>query len=69
MEFAVILIPIILLSLLLYFLLLGTNNFIWAIKGQSINKGSIAYKKRKRLFKILVVPIAVLLMIIWGKLS
>ena len=69
MQIVAILIPIIVLSLFLYFLLLGVNNFIWAVKGLSIEKESLSYKSRKRLFKILAVPIAVLILMVWGILS
>jgi len=56
------------LSALSYFVLLTINNIIWGYKGISIDKGSPEYRKRKRLLKIISIPLSILILIIIGSL-
>ena len=47
-----------LLFLLIYFVMLGINNFLWSSKGISTDKESLQYKNRKRQLKILALVVA-----------
>jgi len=63
--FAVVLLVLI-LSALSYFLLLTVNNVIWGYKGFSMDKKSPQYAKRRRLLKLISIPLAILILIVIG---
>jgi hypothetical protein len=61
-----VLIPALVVSLVVYFLMLFVNNLAWGYKGLSMDKKSPEYKKRKRLLLVLSVPITISVITVWG---
>jgi hypothetical protein len=72
MQIILLLIPavliILMLSALSYFVLLTVNNIISGYRGISVDKGSPEYKKRKRMLKIISIPLSILILIAIGLL-
>jgi hypothetical protein len=68
MQVISIVLVVLTLSALLYFVLLTINNVIWGYKGISRGKESTEYKKRKRLLKIISIPLSIFVLIAIGLL-
>jgi heme/copper-type cytochrome/quinol oxidase subunit 2 len=68
MQVISIVLVVLILSALSYFVLLTINNVIWGYKGISRDKESPEYRKRKRLLKIISVPLSILILIAIGLL-
>lgn len=47
-----------------YPILLGCNNLVWGIKGFSMDKTSLEYRKRKKTLRLIAIPLAVLFVVI-----
>jgi len=60
---------VLVLSALSYILLLTVNNIIWGYKGIPISKDSPEYRKRKKLLKIISIPLSLLILITIGLLN
>lgn len=58
--------PITLMSFVSYFIMLGANRLIWDHKGLPTDKASVEYRKRKRLLRILSIPVAISLFSLLG---
>ena len=69
MQIIPLVLAVIIISVLSYFLLLTINNVIWGYKGISTDKGSPEYRKRKRLLKIISIPLSILILITIGLLK
>lgn len=71
MQVVLLILPILILlalTALTYPILLTINNVIWGYKGISIDKGSPEYRRRKRLLKLISIPIAIFILIAIGSL-
>lgn len=49
-----------------YILMLTVNNFIWGYKGVTVEKGSSEYKRRKKLFRMIAIPVGISLALLWS---
>ena len=68
MQIIPLVLAVIIISALSYFLLLTINNVIWGYKGISRDKESPEYRNRKRLLKIISIPLSIFILIAIGLL-